>query len=117
MVSAVRCPAATCRKYMLVEDGDRGTVVRCLICKAPIKVPAPAGGPPAAPAPHTPVTLTPIPSQSGLTPTPYPGAILDAVPVEPPRPAVPLAAIPVAGAAPPAALPVARLASPPPPRP
>ena len=42
MVSAVRCPNAKCQKYMLVEPGDRGTVVSCLICKQPIKVPAPS---------------------------------------------------------------------------
>ncbi len=39
-VFAVRCPAPTCRKYMLVEATDRGKVVPCLICKTPIKVPA-----------------------------------------------------------------------------
>jgi hypothetical protein len=47
-VFAVRCPAAACRKFMLVEATDRGKVVPCLICKTPIKVPA--GGPPANPA-------------------------------------------------------------------
>ena len=40
MVSAVRCPNPECRKYMFVEDHQRGQVVRCLICKQPIKVPA-----------------------------------------------------------------------------
>ncbi|MFO0851900.1 MAG: hypothetical protein U0871_25540 [Gemmataceae bacterium] len=49
MVFAVRCPEPKCRKYMLVEETDRGQVVACLICKAPIKVPA--GPPPAPPAP------------------------------------------------------------------
>jgi hypothetical protein len=48
MVVAVRCPNPKCRKYMLVEDGDRGKVVDCLICKKPIGVPAdPAAGKPA----------------------------------------------------------------------
>ena len=38
MVAAVRCPNAKCRKYMLVEDRDRGKVVPCLLCKSAIKV-------------------------------------------------------------------------------
>jgi hypothetical protein len=37
-VFAVQCPNAKCRKFMLVEDRDRGKVVNCLICKTPIKV-------------------------------------------------------------------------------
>ena len=56
MVFAVRCPAAACRKYMLVEETDRGQVVQCLICKAPIKVPdvTPTSIPkPTPPAPAT----------------------------------------------------------------
>lgn len=48
MVAAVRCPNPKCRKFMLVEEADRGKVVACLICKQPIKVPA---GNPAAPPP------------------------------------------------------------------
>jgi hypothetical protein len=40
MVFAVRCPNPQCRKYMLVEDHDRGQTVPCLICKQPIRVPA-----------------------------------------------------------------------------
>jgi hypothetical protein len=36
MVFAVQCPK--CRKYMLVEDHERGKVVACLLCKAPIRV-------------------------------------------------------------------------------
>ena len=47
MVFAVQCPEPTCRKYMLVEEHDRGTVVPCLICKTPIRV----GG--AQPAPQS----------------------------------------------------------------
>lgn len=42
MVSAVRCPNPKCRKYMLVEETDRGRVLGCLICKQPIQVPGPA---------------------------------------------------------------------------
>jgi hypothetical protein len=38
MVFAVQCPNPKCRKFMLVEDRDRGKVVECLICKAPIKI-------------------------------------------------------------------------------
>jgi hypothetical protein len=49
MVLAVRCPNPQCRKYMLVEDGDRGRVVSCLICKQAIKVPTPQSPPPAPP--------------------------------------------------------------------
>ncbi len=40
MVVAVRCPNPKCRKFMLVEDGDRGKTVACLICKAAVSVPA-----------------------------------------------------------------------------
>jgi hypothetical protein len=38
MVFAVQCPNAKCRKYMLVEDHQRGQIVACLLCKTPIKV-------------------------------------------------------------------------------
>ena len=38
MVFAVQCPEPNCRKYMLVEEDDRGKVVPCLICKTPIRV-------------------------------------------------------------------------------
>lgn len=38
MVFAVQCPEPNCRKYMLVEEHDRGKVVACLICKTPIRV-------------------------------------------------------------------------------
>jgi hypothetical protein len=44
-VFAVQCPNPKCRKYMLVEEHDRGKVVPCLLCKTPIRV----GGAPAAP--------------------------------------------------------------------
>ena len=37
-VVAVQCPNAKSRKFMLVEDRDRGKVVNCLVCKTPIKV-------------------------------------------------------------------------------
>jgi hypothetical protein len=45
MVFAVQCPNAKCRKFMLVEDHERGKVVSCLLCKTPIRV----GGGGAAP--------------------------------------------------------------------
>jgi hypothetical protein len=48
MVFAVQCPEPRCRKYMLVEEHDRGQIVPCLICKTPIRVgadPGPAGQP------------------------------------------------------------------------
>lgn len=38
MVFAVQCPEPRCRKFMLVEEEDRGKVVACLICKTPIRV-------------------------------------------------------------------------------
>jgi hypothetical protein len=38
MVFAVQCPEPKCRKYMLVEEHERGKVVLCLICKTSIKV-------------------------------------------------------------------------------
>lgn len=38
MVIAVQCPEMKCRKYMLVEEHERGKIVHCLICKAPIRV-------------------------------------------------------------------------------
>ena len=57
-VFAVRCPAPACRKYMLVEAADRGTVVPCLICKAGIQVPA---GPP-QPVAATPPAAAPYPA-------------------------------------------------------
>ena len=50
-VFAVQCPNAKCRKYMLVEEHDRGKVVPCLLCKTPIRVGGSAGG--TAPAPGT----------------------------------------------------------------
>ena len=49
-VFAVQCPNPRCRKYMLVEDHDRGNVVLCLLCKTAIRV----GGAPAKDAAATP---------------------------------------------------------------
>ena len=40
MVIQVQCPAAACRKFMLVEAADRGRVVPCLLCRAGVPVPA-----------------------------------------------------------------------------
>jgi hypothetical protein len=37
-VFAVQCPNPRCRKYMLVEEHDRGNVVACLLCRTPIRV-------------------------------------------------------------------------------
>jgi hypothetical protein len=51
MVFAVQCPNAKCRKWMLVEDHDRGKVVHCLLCKTAIKV---GGAQPAATTPPPP---------------------------------------------------------------
>ena len=39
MVSALRCPNAKCRKYMLVELEQQGKTIPCLICKQPIAIP------------------------------------------------------------------------------
>jgi len=47
MVVAVRCPNPKCRKYMLVEDRDRGRDVACLVCRQPIRVPRDSVSPPA----------------------------------------------------------------------
>src|SRR5947209_7617230 len=51
MVFAVQCPNPKCRKYMLVEDDQRGKVVACLLCKTPIRV---GGGSPASSPPPPP---------------------------------------------------------------
>ena len=45
MVFAVQCPSPKCKKFMLVEERDRGQVVSCLLCRTAIKV----GGAPSAP--------------------------------------------------------------------
>ena len=50
-VFAVQCPNPKCRKYMLVEEHDRGQVVPCLLCKTPIRV---GGKAPAPAAPRRP---------------------------------------------------------------
>lgn len=95
MVVAVRCPAAACRKYMLVEDADQGQIVPCLICKTQIRVPASAGvKPPIVVPPQPELSLAPEPaSDVFLLPDPDPpgGATL-------PRPAT---NIPIAKLAPP----------------
>ncbi len=47
MVSAIRCPNAKCRKYMLVEIEQQGKTIPCPICKQPIAIPvAPVPVPP-----------------------------------------------------------------------
>ena len=50
-VFAVQCPNPRCRKYMLVEEQDRGNVVACLLCKTAIRV---GGAPPQDAAPTRP---------------------------------------------------------------
>ena len=47
-VFAVQCPNPHCRKFMLVEEHERGNVVACLLCKTPIRV----GGVPPKDAPR-----------------------------------------------------------------
>jgi hypothetical protein len=37
-VFAVQCPNPKCRKYMLVEEHDRGKEIPCLICKTVIRI-------------------------------------------------------------------------------
>jgi hypothetical protein len=55
MVFAVQCPNPKCRKYMLVEDHDRGQVVSCLLCKTGIRIGgAPMQSPPAGSRPTPP---------------------------------------------------------------
>jgi hypothetical protein len=46
MVFAIQCPNPKCRKFMLVEDSERGKVVTCLLCKEPIQVGAKPGSAP-----------------------------------------------------------------------
>jgi hypothetical protein len=53
MVSTIQCPNPKCRKFMLVEESERGKVVTCLLCKEPIPVtakPAPTPKERSAPA-------------------------------------------------------------------
>jgi hypothetical protein len=57
MVFAVQCPNPKCRKYMLVEERERGKVVTCLLCRTAIKV---GGGQPPAPPP---VRVKPAPKR------------------------------------------------------
>lgn len=77
MVVAVRCPAAACRKYMLVEAADRGKVVPCLICRRGIPVPGDDVPPPLPPAlPPTaaaPVVLEAESLEPIFDPPPVPG--------------------------------------------
>ena len=51
MVFAIRCPSPTCRKYMLVEDDQRGKVIRCLICGIGIRTGAKSDADPVKDAP------------------------------------------------------------------
>jgi hypothetical protein len=60
MVFAVQCPNPNCRKFMLVEEHDRGKVVACLLCKTAIKV----AGEPASTASSKP---TPGPGPEGVS--------------------------------------------------
>lgn len=41
-VFAVQCPNPKCRKFMLVEDKDRGGTVQCLLCNTTIRIAAPS---------------------------------------------------------------------------
>ncbi len=34
----IQCPYADCAKFMLLEDSDRGSTVKCLCCKRSIKL-------------------------------------------------------------------------------
>ncbi len=45
-VFAVQCPNPKCKKYMLVEEHDRGKVLPCLLCKTPIRIGGTAPPPP-----------------------------------------------------------------------
>jgi hypothetical protein len=45
-VFAVQCPNPRCRKFMLVEQHDRGKTVACLLCKTPIRIAASSSTPP-----------------------------------------------------------------------
>ena len=65
MVLTVQCPAAACRKFLMIEEADRGRVVSCLLCGTRIAVPAVSRIP--SPVFDVP-TLTPIdvPPQQGF---------------------------------------------------
>ena len=52
MIFAVQCPNPKCRKFMLVEQEDRGRVVQCLICKTGIRVGVPQPPPRKTPMPR-----------------------------------------------------------------
>ncbi|OWK34520.1 hypothetical protein FRUB_10491 [Fimbriiglobus ruber] len=84
MVFAVRCPSGRCRKYMLVEETDRGRAIPCLICKFPIQIPpVKSSAPQPAPAPPPP----PVQAADQIPPTP----LAIPLPVPPPAPlAVPI---------------------------
>ena len=111
MVVAVRCPAAACRKYMLVEEAEQSKVVPCLICKTPIKVPAAGGAASPPPPPATPipaVSLDPVPKPAAaddvfLLPDPSPAADEEPFLLPDPDPptAAPAANVPVARLVPP----------------
>jgi LSD1 subclass zinc finger protein len=48
----IQCPYSECGKFMLLEDSDRGSTVKCLVCKKPIKLdPTNSGEGPAAASP------------------------------------------------------------------
>ena len=38
MPFVIQCPHPACRKYMLLEDDTRGTIVPCMVCKKPLNV-------------------------------------------------------------------------------
>ncbi len=59
MVFAVQCPEPRCRKFMLVEEHDRGKVVPCLICKTAIRV-GDSTAPPPLPEPPPKPKIRPI---------------------------------------------------------
>ena len=46
MVFTLRCPASQCRKYMLIEESDRGRRLNCLVCKQPLDIPTAPGAEP-----------------------------------------------------------------------
>ncbi|MGL6075254.1 MAG: hypothetical protein ACRC8S_13940 [Fimbriiglobus sp.] len=82
MVMAVRCPSATCRKYMLVEAHQRGTIVACLICKKSIPVPGIDGTVPKLPGAPIPSAPKPVPTKPALKVAPAPtGPVLNATAV------------------------------------
>jgi hypothetical protein len=81
MVMAVRCPAATCQKFMLVEAEQRGTIIACLICRKPIPVPGADGTIPTIPKPPAKMSVKLTPTAKP-EPSPFEPEVLEPIILE-----------------------------------